>query len=117
MKKLLILLTVLMPLFSFAENKGSKEQIRIKIRENISSFKDCYSKNFKTNSEPGGFVVLDWDVDNSGSVKRVGVIKTTLNNSTVENCMIDKLKAIKFPPAPTNTVVTVKFPFVFSAKK
>lgn len=117
MKKTVLLLGILLPLFSMADNKVGREEIRGKIKENLSSFKDCYTEGLKANPKIGGKVVLDWDVDETGSVKRADVKSTTMKDATVENCMVDKLKAIKFPPAPTGQIVNVFYPFVFSANK
>jgi hypothetical protein len=112
MKRTILLLGILLPLFSIAGKKIGRDEIRGKMKENLSSFKDCYEEGLKTNPKIGGRVVLEWDVDETGSVKRADV-----KDTAVENCMVDKLKAIKFPPAPTGQIVSVFYPFVFSANK
>lgn len=118
MKQIFVSLSLLMPLFSFAGNSVDKEEVRRKIRENIQSFKGCYKERLeKTNSKIGGKVVLEWDFDDSGSVKNAKINSTTLNDSIVENCMVDKLKALKFPPAPKGEIVNIIYPFVLSPTK
>lgn len=117
MRKTILLLGILFPMFSMADNKVGREEIKGKIKENLSSFKECYTEGLKANPKIGGKVVLDWDVDETGSVKRADVKSSTMKDPAVENCIVDKLKAMKFPPAPSGQMVNVSYPFVFSANK
>lgn len=114
---MILILGLLLPGFLMAENKAASEEIRLKIKENVSSFKDCYTEGLKNNSKLGGKVVLDWDVDEKGLVKRAAVKLTTMKSDKVENCMVDKLRAITFSPAPAGQVINVSYPFEFSADK
>jgi hypothetical protein len=117
MKNLILTMGLLLPLSLMANSNGVPEEVRSKIKQNVSSFKDCYIEALKTNSKLGGKVVLDWDVDEKGLVKRAVVKLTTMKSTEVENCMVDKLKAITFSPAPAGQVINVTYPFVFSADK
>lgn len=114
-----MILTVglVLPFSIMADSKVAPEEIRSKIKENVSSFQDCYTEGLKNNPKLGGKVVLDWDVDEKGLVKRVAVKLTTMKSDKVENCMVDKLRAITFSPAPAGQVINVTYPFKFSADK
>lgn len=117
MKKSTLFLGFLLLIFSsVTEAKIPQKEIKNKIKKNLSSFRDCYTEVLKTNSKLEGKVVLDWDIDDAGSVKRAEVKTSTLKDATVESCMLDKLKAIQFPSAPAGQVMNVNYPFVFTAK-
>jgi outer membrane biosynthesis protein TonB len=91
------------------------EAIRSKIKEHLKEVQTCYAPVAQS-AESKGKVVVEWEVNDAGDVAIVSVndAKTTLKNTTLHTCIIDKLKTWKFPAAPKGQTTAVSFPFIFS---
>ena len=62
-----------------------------------------------------GDITLGWDIVDEGLVKNPHVIenRTTLNNKNVQNCLMEILSDLKFPPSPPRNTVSILYPFHF----
>lgn len=112
-------LLIFLPIFSFAEQdqKIDREEVRQVIKKNLKSIKTCYTEGLKNNPNIEGKIVIEWDIASDGSVSKAGVKSSALKDEAVENCIVDKVKALKFPAPPTGNVANVSYPFVFSKNK
>lgn len=117
MKIIYLLFSLLLFSFSWASGNTRAQSVRGTVRENLAAVKSCYDDSVKKNPNLAGKVVLEWDVDDTGSVKRALVKTSTLNDPDTENCMLDKLKATKFPPAAKGITTNIIYPFVFAKVK
>lgn len=99
---------------AFADNSGRPQAVRATVGENLGAVKGCYTDAAKRNPNLAGKVILEWDVDDTGAVKRAIVKSSTLNDSATEACMIEKLKATRFTPAPKGVTTNITYPFVFA---
>lgn len=113
--KFLIVILMCLSIFSCAtkENKSSRNDYRKVIRDDLLSFKKCYTDELQNSPDLEGKIVLSWTVDNTGSVQEAKVKSSTLNNKNMESCMLDTLRSQKFPPAPDKTVAEITYPFLF----
>lgn len=100
----------------FAKEKKTidREDIRQVIKKNISSIKTCYSDRLKTKPDIEGSVVVEWDISADGSVSKADIKTSSLKDEIVENCVIDKIKSLKYPVPPHGTIPTISYPFTFS---
>ena len=103
----------------FAEEKKTidREDVRQVIRKNTSSIKTCYSNRLKTNPDIEGKVVVEWDISQDGSVSKAGIKSSTLKDEVVENCIVDKIKSLKYPVPPNGNTANISYPFSFSKNK
>ncbi|MCA9544730.1 MAG: AgmX/PglI C-terminal domain-containing protein [Myxococcales bacterium] len=74
----------------------------------------CYEKELARNPELNGKVTLSWRIGLDGSVQKVFVESSSLNNKTVEGCMTRQVQRWRFAK-PEGGMCQIKFPFVFSA--
>ena len=92
------------------------DAIRRLIRKNRNAIKGCYDRALSTNKNLSGKVVLSWKIAAGGRMIDGKVRSSTLNNSQIENCIINRLKVLKFPePGAGETALVEKYPFVFKA--
>ncbi len=110
---ILLVILLIVPTISLAVDR---EEIRAKLREHLKDVKACYDASLSLNPELNGKIVIDWKVDDTGTVTKISVNspKTTLKDTGVQSCVLEKLKAIVFPPAPKGGDVTISYPFIFS---
>jgi hypothetical protein len=59
-----------------------------------------------------GKIIVKWDIVERGAAKNVKIVSSTLNNSAVENCIVERLATWQFPEPPTGLVGEVTFPFL-----
>ncbi len=94
-----------------------KEAVRRKIKSIINQIKSCYERQLRVTSGLEGKVVIQFEIEEQGRVRSAKSVSSTLNNSTVENCVAARIKETRFPEPPPGTVAVVDYPFVFGAQK
>jgi pSer/pThr/pTyr-binding forkhead associated (FHA) protein len=96
-----------------------KEAVRRAVKSAMSAFRACYERQLKSDSKLEGKVVIAWEIHEKGVGRNSKVVKdkSTIGNSEVENCVRDRVLAIRYPEPPPGTVAEVVYPFLFSAQK
>ncbi len=88
--------------------------IPAKIRENLLDIKKCYSsESEKSKKVSSGLVKVNFTIAKSGKTKAINIKSSTLNNSTVENCIMKIISDIQFPNSPEGEI-EVNYPFDFT---
>ncbi len=82
------------------------------VRRNLGQIRFCYEQGLQLNSALSGRVAVNWVIDGSGRVKTAKVKNTSLNNRTVEDCILRRLRTWKFPIPEGNQDVPVSYPFL-----
>lgn len=82
------------------------------VRRNIGQIRFCYEQGLQLNSSLAGRVAVNWVIDGNGGVKVARVKNTSLNNKTVEDCILRRLRTWKFPIPEGNQEVPVSYPFL-----
>lgn len=101
-----------------AEFTGSidKEAIRRIIQQNKNAIRSCYERSLQRHPDLYGKLVLEWDIEERGKVTRTAVKSNNLGDSEVANCIMGRIKDLKFPEPPPDQIGRVTFPFVFSSQ-
>jgi len=77
-------------------------------------FRLCYEREINAETPSAtGTVKPSWTIGSSGRVTQASIDSTTLNNPSVERCVLTVIRRIQFP-TPEGATVTVTFPFKFS---
>jgi outer membrane biosynthesis protein TonB len=92
-----------------------KDAIRRLIRKNKNAIKGCYDRALSQNKGISGKVVLSWKIAAGGKMISPKVKSSSLNNSQIEQCIINRLMVLKFPEPGKNEIAEVDYPFVFKA--
>ena len=79
---------------------------------NIGGIKYCYERQLIQNQNLAGKIVVEFTIAETGRVESARVIESTMNANVVEQCIVEKMKRLKFP-RPKGGKVTVSYPFVF----
>ena len=96
-----------------------REAVRRVVKSAISAFKACYDREYRKNTKLEGKVVISWEIHERGTAKNAKVIKdkSTLDNSTVEECVRARMLTLRFPEPPAGTIAEVTYPFLFQGQK
>lgn len=83
------------------------------IRAHQSEIKYCYDTELQKNPKLAGKVAAAWVIGPNGSVETASVAETLLNNDSMEQCMIDRIKHWRFPEPRGGGEVRVTYPWIF----
>lgn len=76
--------------------------------------KYCYEKEINAdNPDLSGRIVVRFVIGASGSVSSAGISNTSLKNANTEQCVVQVIKRIQFPPVRGGGIAEVSYPFVF----
>lgn len=92
-----------------------REEIANYIRTQLGQILYCYERQLSANKELFGKVSVKFTISGSGKVETQTVSDTTLKNTTVEGCMLNKIASWKFPAPRGGTKVIVTYPFLFKS--
>ncbi len=87
------------------------------VKRNSGAIKYCYERQLAANPNLYGKVNLDFKIGASGSVIAQAIKGSTLNNSSVEGCILRRVKRWQFPKPEGGTEVAVVYPFYFKSNK
>ena len=100
-----------------ASVRGSldKEIIRRVIRRHIAEPKECYERQLARNPELSGRMVVKFTIAATGDVESSTLQDSTLGDPRVESCVVEAVRAWKFPEPEGGGIVIVSYPFSFTA--
>lgn len=88
------------------------------VRQVIASYRDqvryCYSQELNRNPRLAGKISVRFTIGEGGYVSRAGIAQSTVGDAALEECLVRKISAWKFP-APRGGLVIVNYPFIFNA--
>ncbi len=84
------------------------------VRRHLGQIRFCYEQGLQLNASLSGRVVVFWVIDANGRVRFAKTKDTSLNNKSVEDCLLRRLRTWKFPIPGNNREVKVSFPFRFN---
>lgn len=83
------------------------------VRQHTGELRSCYERELAKVKGLNGRIVAVWIIDMNGSVTKAGIKESTMNNSNVENCMVNFIKSWRFPIPKGGGMASVEYPFVF----
>ncbi len=92
-----------------------KAVIRAYIATKMGAIKACYQKGLQSNPDLSGKIKVKFLIQPNGAVNPAKVDESTIGNDSVESCVLNNVKAWKFPQAKGGGVTTVVYPFVFAS--
>ncbi len=91
----------------------------VRSKENQNNFIACYKSLAERQPQAEGRLVFDFEIDDQAPITKLTIDneRSTLIEEQFSICMITEASKIKFPPAPKDTIVEVKYPFILQKKK
>jgi outer membrane biosynthesis protein TonB len=101
---------------SISAPQGSidREAVARVINSHLQEVHACYERALLKDPGLAGKVVLEWTIGGAGKVTAAKTKSSTLNNASVESCILNSLKGWAFP-APKGGVVIISYPFIFNS--
>jgi len=89
------------------------ELIQNVVRANFGSFRRCYEKGLKKNSNLSGRVAIRFVIARDGTIAQIGSKDSDLPDADVVSCIVKSFEKLKFPE-PEGGIVTVVYPIMFT---
>jgi hypothetical protein len=86
------------------------------VKQHLAQFRFCYERELQKDPELHGKVVMKWVIGKDGRVSTVGVKRSSMDNTRVDQCMESRVRRLRFPAPRGGGIVSVSYPFVFSAR-
>lgn len=84
------------------------------VKRHQGQIRFCYEKELNRDPSLAGKVTVAWTIDGTGAVSIAQVAESGLKNDAVEQCIVDRVRAWKFPEPQGGQEVAITFPWVFS---
>jgi hypothetical protein len=92
-----------------------RDTVKKYIATKMGAVKACYQKGLQSNPALAGKVTVAFLIQPNGAVLGQKVAATTLENDSVESCILNNIKSWRFPQAKGGGVTKVVYPFLFSS--
>ena len=81
----------------------------------LPKIQNCRLEASSANLILAGKIVVDLEIDDKASLKRVKINddQSTLSDLNIQKCVVDVVKKIKFPKAAKGKVVSFSYPITF----
>lgn len=83
------------------------------VRAYLGRIKRCYERQLIIDPKLSGKITANWTIGSDGRVKEVKYVKDTMGNSGVTRCVVNQIRAWKFPKPRGGGKVIVTYPFLF----
>jgi hypothetical protein len=92
-----------------------REVIAQYIKTQLGQILYCYERQLSATPDLYGKVAVKFTISGTGLVETQAINDTTLKNSSVEGCILNKIAKWKFPEPKGGTKVLVTYPFLFKS--
>jgi TonB family protein len=93
----------------------SNAEIQKAINDNIKAFDACYTLGADKQGKLEGTVTVKATVGPLGNVKAAELVKSTIKNTKVNDCVVDAFKKVTFPH-PKGGVAIITYPMTFGGE-
>lgn len=83
------------------------------INRHMGQFRFCYEQGLQSSPSLAGRVAVRFTIGGNGRVTTAGLDNSTMNSSMVENCVVSRMRSLKFPLPEGGVSVKVSYPFMF----
>lgn len=94
-----------------------RQAVRGKIQRQLPAVRTCYDNASEPKPKREATVVVRFDIDATGQVETAEIAHSDLKNTEVEDCLLRRMRRMKFPVPPAGEPVSTSYPFSFEPKK
>ncbi len=83
------------------------------IKQHLAQLRYCYQRELTKHPDLAGKVVIKFTIAADGTVSSAAIKQTTLNNETVEACLVARFMRMTFDAPAGGGIVIVSYPLIF----
>lgn len=96
---------------AMVEGGLDREAVDLVVMKNLGQITYCYELGLQKKPTLRGRVIVDFIINGQGRVTSQSIVSSSLKSSSVESCMLSKIKNWKFPRPVGGVNVDVNYPF------
>lgn len=85
------------------------------IKRHLAQIKYCYDRELPAKPKLHGKLVVQFVIESDGRVSTAKMHSSSMKDASVESCVADRFKKIRFPQPKGGGIVSVKYPLVFNS--
>ena len=93
-----------------------EDVIQREIRKQKNAIRYCYMQELMKQKNLHGKATVKFTITPTGRVIKARVTGSTIKNATVEQCVLQTIKRVRFPEPSNGEIVQVTYPFMFTNK-
>ena len=78
-------------------------------RAKATTVRSCYEQTWATNPTLNGLLFIEFSIERDGSVSKTRVARSTVHDQTLEVCVMNKVRAVRFAPRDVPANMSVPF--------
>ena len=102
------------PLANLEARKACEDRAREKLKR-ARGVSYCYEKELPGNPNLAGDVVALVEIDAAGKQTALSLGESSLDNENVQNCILKKIKRVKFAPCAEGGAIELTYPWSFKS--
>jgi hypothetical protein len=91
-----------------------KSLIDAVIKQNMNQIRYCYQVELKKQPALQGKITVKFVISATGSVSKAEIASSTMDNPTVESCIVSRFLTFQFPEPRGHGIVIVSYPFILT---
>lgn len=98
--------------------QGSMDRglVRREVRRNINQIRFCYDQGLARDASLAGRITVEFTIGTTGVVTTASVLTSTMGDTQVEQCVVERVRRMRFPAPNGGGTVSVRYPFTFSTR-
>jgi hypothetical protein len=100
---------------SQVEEGLSRDEVGKVIHSHIAEVRYCYESAMIRNADVQGKLVIDFVIQGAGKVKTAKINSSTLNDASLDQCIVGRLMKWQFPKPKGGVDVAVTYPFILKS--
>jgi TonB family protein len=99
---------------AITHKRGANVDAVIEIyRQNSAQAEQCYKDALMQDRSIRGKVSVAWKVDHTGKAQNARLVQSEAGNKYLEDCILNHLKSLDFPPQPRFSPAKIEYEFDF----
>ncbi|MEK6705957.1 MAG: AgmX/PglI C-terminal domain-containing protein [Bdellovibrionota bacterium] len=98
---------------SIVEEGLTKDEVGQTIHRHLKEIRYCYEAAILRNPATEGRLIINFIISGSGGIRSSQVKTSTVSDTGLDNCIIQRLTAWRFPQTKGGIDVAVSYPFIF----
>lgn len=96
------------------EPQADREGIRNVVRSHLKDFEPCYRSAIENRPGARGKMTVVWQVNDAGVPGDVSIKEVDPSLTGASDCVMERIRKMRFPKPPEGEEVIVTYPFYFS---
>lgn len=92
-----------------------KRDLDLVVKTRMDKLRECYRRELRNHPTLAGHITVKFVVNRNGGIGSATVKNSSIQNHTVEQCILEEFLKMRFPRPPGNQEITAAYPLIFGS--